>query len=49
MSESMVQSVIVDNCGGANGNLGAMSAVRAAADGYTLLYNTSSITLSPAL
>ena len=49
MSESMGQSVIVDNRGGSNGNLGAMSAVRAAADGYTLLYNTSSITLSPAL
>jgi tripartite-type tricarboxylate transporter receptor subunit TctC len=49
MSESMGQSVIVDNRGGANGNLGAMLAVRAAADGYTLLYNTSSITLSPAL
>lgn len=49
MSEFMGQSVIVDNRGGANGNLGAMLAVRAAADGYTLLYNTSSITLSPAL
>ena len=49
MSESMGQSVVVDNRGGANGNLGAMLAVRAASDGYTLLYNTSSITLSPAL
>jgi len=49
MSESMGQSVIVDNRGGANGNLGAMLAVRAAADGYTMLYNTSSIALSPAL
>ena len=49
MSESVGQPVVVDNRGGANGNLGAMLAVRAAADGYTLLYNTSSITLSPAL
>jgi tripartite-type tricarboxylate transporter receptor subunit TctC len=49
MSESMGQAVVVDNRGGANGNLGAMLAVRAPADGYTLLYNTSSITLSPAL
>ena len=49
MSESMGHPVIVDNRGGSNGNLGAMLAVRAAADGYTLLYNTSSITLSPAL
>ena len=49
MSESMGQSVVIDNRGGANGNMGAMLAVKAAADGYTLLYNTSSITLSPAL
>jgi tripartite-type tricarboxylate transporter receptor subunit TctC len=49
MSESLGQPVVIDNKGGANGNLGAMVAVRAPADGYTLLYNTSSITLSPAL
>lgn len=49
MSESLGQPVIIDNKGGANGNLGAMVAVKAPADGYTLLYNTSSITLSPAL
>ena len=49
MSESMRQPVVIDNRGGANGNLGAMLAVKAPADGYTLLYNTSSITLSPAL
>jgi len=45
MSESMGESVIIDNRAGANGNLGAMLAVKAAADGYTLLYNTSSIAL----
>lgn len=49
MSESLGQPVVIDNKGGANGNLGAMVAVKAPADGYTLLYNTSSITLSPAL
>lgn len=49
MSESMGQTVIIDNRGGANGNIGAVLAVKAAADGYTLLYNTSSIALSPAL
>ena len=49
MSESMGQPVVIDNRGGANGNLGAMLVVKAPADGYTLLYNTSSITLSPAL
>lgn len=49
MSKSMGQPVIVDNKGGANGNLGAAVAAKAQADGYTMLYNTSSITLSPAL
>lgn len=49
ISKSMGQPVIIDNKGGANGNLGAGIAAKAPADGYTLLYNTSSITLSPAL
>ena len=49
MSEQMGQSVVVDNKPGANGNIGGLQVSRAAADGYTLLYNTSSITLSPAL
>ena len=49
MSKSMGQPVIIDNKGGANGNLGAALAAKAPADGYTMLYNTSSITLSPAL
>ncbi|QHJ01028.1 tripartite tricarboxylate transporter substrate binding protein [Xylophilus rhododendri] len=49
MSEQLGQSILVDNRGGANGNIGATLVAKAAADGYTLLYNTSSITLSPAL
>lgn len=49
LGEQMGQPVVVDNRGGANGNIGAVAAAKAAADGYTLLYNTSSITLSPAL
>ena len=49
MSKSMGQPVVIDNKGGANGNLGAAVAAKAPADGYTILYNTSSITLSPAL
>ena len=49
MSKSLGQPVVIDNKGGANGNLGAAVAAKAPADGYTLLYNTSSITLSPAL
>lgn len=49
MSEQMGQQIIVDNRGGANGNIGATLAAKSAADGYTVLYNTSSITLSPSL
>jgi tripartite-type tricarboxylate transporter receptor subunit TctC len=49
LSEQLGQNVVVDNKGGANGNIGAMAVARANADGYTILYNTSSITLSPAL
>ncbi|MBC5767971.1 Bug family tripartite tricarboxylate transporter substrate binding protein [Ramlibacter albus] len=49
LGEQLGQNVIVDNKGGANGNIGAQAVARAPADGYTILYNTSSITLSPAL
>lgn len=49
LGEQMGQSILVDNRGGANGNIGAQVVAKAPADGYTLLYNTSSITLSPAL
>lgn len=49
LTEQMGQSVVVDNKPGANGNIGGAQVAKAAGDGYTLLYNTSSITLSPAL
>lgn len=49
MGGQMGQQIIVDNRGGANGNIGSAAAAKAAPDGYTVLYNTSSITLSPAL
>jgi tripartite-type tricarboxylate transporter receptor subunit TctC len=49
LGEQMGQSILVDNRGGANGNIGAQVVAKASADGYTILYNTSSITLSPAL
>jgi tripartite-type tricarboxylate transporter receptor subunit TctC len=49
LGEQLGQNVVVDNKGGANGNIGASLVARAPADGYTLLYNTSSITLSPSL
>jgi tripartite-type tricarboxylate transporter receptor subunit TctC len=49
MSEQIGQPILIDNKPGANGNLAAAIVSKSLADGYTLLYNTSSITLSPAL
>ena len=49
MSEQMGQSIVIDNKPGANGNIGNAAVARAAPDGYTVLYNTSSIALSPSL
>jgi tripartite-type tricarboxylate transporter receptor subunit TctC len=49
LGEQLGQNVVVDNKPGANGNIAGAAVARAPADGYTLLYNTSSITLSPAL
>ena len=49
LGEQMHQSILVDNRAGANGNIGAMAVAKAPADGYTILYNTSSIALSPSL
>lgn len=49
VSQQLGQSVIVENKPGANANIGNGFVAKAAPDGYTVLYNTSSITLSPAL
>ena len=49
MSDSMGQPIVIENKAGANGNIGASLAAKAAPDGYTILYNTSAVTLSPAL
>lgn len=49
MGNTLNANVLIDNKPGANGNIAAEEVSRAAADGYTLLYNTSSIASSPAL
>jgi tripartite-type tricarboxylate transporter receptor subunit TctC len=49
VSEQLGQQIVIENRPGANGNIAAAATARAPADGYNLLYNTSSITLSPAL
>src|SRR5690606_12641841 len=49
LTEQIGQQVIVENKAGANGNIASAYVAKAPADGYTLLYNTSSIAMSPAL
>jgi tripartite-type tricarboxylate transporter receptor subunit TctC len=49
MGEQMGQAVLVENKPGANGNIAADMVAKAPADGYTVLYNTSSIALSATL
>lgn len=41
--------VVVENKGGAGGNLGAVEAKRAEPDGYTVFYATSAIALAPSV
>lgn len=49
LSESMGQPVIVDNRAGAASNIAAELVARAPADGYTLLYMTSTLTVNASL
>lgn len=49
LSEQLKQSVIVENRPGANSNIATNLVSRAAPDGYTFLYNSSSLALNPAL
>jgi tripartite-type tricarboxylate transporter receptor subunit TctC len=49
LSDSLGRPVVVENRGGANATIGMQYVANAKADGYTILYNTSSLSLSPAL
>ena len=49
LSEVLRQNIIIDNRGGASGNLGAEMAAQAPADGYTLLAIIASHTSNPAV
>jgi tripartite-type tricarboxylate transporter receptor subunit TctC len=49
LSEQTGQPFVVENRPGAGGNIAAAEAARAAPDGYTIFYNTSAITIAPAI
>ena len=49
LSEQLKQAVVVENKPGANGNIAAGLVSHAAPDGYTFLYNSSSLALNAAL
>ena len=48
-SQQLGQQVIVDNRAGASGNIAADLAAKAPADGYTIFFANSSISISPAI
>ena len=49
LSEQLKQQVNVENRTGASGNIAASAVARASPDGYTFLYNSSSLALNAAL
>jgi tripartite-type tricarboxylate transporter receptor subunit TctC len=43
------QPIVIENKGGAEGNIGMDSVAKAPADGYTILFNSSAATVNPAM
>jgi tripartite-type tricarboxylate transporter receptor subunit TctC len=49
LAEALGKPVVVENKGGAGGNIGISAAMRAPADGYSLLFCTSAYVVNPSL
>jgi tripartite-type tricarboxylate transporter receptor subunit TctC len=49
LGKSLGQPVVIENKGGADGNIGMEFVAKAAADGYTLLFNSSAATVNPVM
>ena len=49
LSQRLGQQFFIDDIGGAGGNIGMGDAARAAGDGYTILFASSSIVVNPSL
>lgn len=49
LGPALGQPVVIDNRGGAGGNIGFEAGARAAPDGYTLILGTNSLVINPAL
>src|SRR5262249_15224346 len=49
LSEKLGQQFVIENQGGAAGNLGMGAAAKAAPDGYTILFVSSSYVVNPSL
>lgn len=49
LARQLGQPVVIENKGGADGNIGMEAAAKAPADGYTILFNSSAATVNPVL
>ncbi len=49
MAADLGQPVVIENKAGANGNVGVEFVAKSQGDGYTIIYNTSAVAISPAL
>ena len=49
LSKELGQTIVIENKAGASGSIGAGYVARAAADGYTMLYDASSFAINPVL